>query len=224
MGHKQHGQPLFPLQPAQQSENAGLGDHVKRRGRFVGQQQRRFAGQRQGDGGALFLAAGQFVRITTGDGGVQFGFRQQLGDARLGRPAAQAQMNAQNFLDVGPDRFDGREGILRPLRHQRDFFPAQAAQRFLVERQKVLTGEDDGAGCDAARRQKPQRRHDDAGLAAARFPDKADESSLRHVERHPRNRLMRLAGVTDAELFNVQHDLPLSAAGRCALQGNAPCP
>ena len=55
-----HAEPL--LQVAQQVEDLGLDGDVERRGRLVGDQQRRLAGQRHGDHHALAHAAGHVVR------------------------------------------------------------------------------------------------------------------------------------------------------------------
>ena len=56
-------EPSRVLQVAHQVEDLRLDGHVQRRGRLVGDQQLRIAGQRHGDHHALAHAAGQLVRI-----------------------------------------------------------------------------------------------------------------------------------------------------------------
>ncbi len=60
---EEHGHATLTLQFEKQVENLRLDRHVERRGRLVGDQQRRIAGERHGDRRTLPHAARQFVRI-----------------------------------------------------------------------------------------------------------------------------------------------------------------
>ena len=66
VGDEQDAHAALALQALQQVEDLGLDGDVERRRRLVGDQQRRVAGQRHGDHGALAHAARQFVRILAG--------------------------------------------------------------------------------------------------------------------------------------------------------------
>ncbi len=55
--------PLSACKLAKQVENLGLDRHVERRGRLVGDQQLRVAGERHGDHRPLPHAAGELVRV-----------------------------------------------------------------------------------------------------------------------------------------------------------------
>ena len=84
-------------QLAQQQQDLMLGRDIERRGRFVGDDQARRAGERRGDQQPLALAAGELVRIAV-QHGLGIGHLQapqqvdQTGDVRsrsrrAGRPA-----------------------------------------------------------------------------------------------------------------------------------------
>ena len=62
--HEDHAHAHFLLDLAQQKQDLDLDRGVQRRGRFVGEQQLRTAGQCNRDHGALSKSAGQFVRIS----------------------------------------------------------------------------------------------------------------------------------------------------------------
>jgi hypothetical protein len=61
--NEQAGEPQLGLQRADQAENPGLRRGVQRAGRFIGQDQVRIQRDCAGDGGALLLPAGQFMRV-----------------------------------------------------------------------------------------------------------------------------------------------------------------
>ena len=62
MRYEQVGQPALTLQLAQQLDDLRLHRQVQRRGRLVEQDEFRFKRDGAGDGEALALAAGEFVR------------------------------------------------------------------------------------------------------------------------------------------------------------------
>ncbi|APZ55380.1 hypothetical protein Ga0080574_TMP5098 (plasmid) [Salipiger abyssi] len=63
MGDEHHRHALFVLKLLDQFDDLRLNRHVERRGRLVGNQELRLAGQRHGDGHALPHAAGKLVRV-----------------------------------------------------------------------------------------------------------------------------------------------------------------
>ena len=60
---EQHGRVALALQIADEMKDLGLRGDVQRRGRLIGDEQRRFEDQRHGDHDALALPAGELVRI-----------------------------------------------------------------------------------------------------------------------------------------------------------------
>ena len=63
MGNKKHGHAELLLKFANEFQNLRLNGDVERRGRFVGDQELRRAGERHGDHHALPLAAGKLMRV-----------------------------------------------------------------------------------------------------------------------------------------------------------------
>ena len=89
-----HRQAGVADQRPEQAEDLGLHGDVEGRGRLVGDQQLRLAGQRQGDADALRHAAGQLVRVALQHplGVDDADLPQQLGGDRLApRPADPAE-------------------------------------------------------------------------------------------------------------------------------------
>ncbi|MEI2612901.1 MAG: hypothetical protein V9G20_30025 [Candidatus Promineifilaceae bacterium] len=97
---------VLGLQLHQQIEDLLLDGHVERRGRLVGDQQLRVAGDRHGDHHALALAARHLVREGAeplggiGDADLLAAVRSTRG-ARAG--AVEPEMRAQHFLDLEAD-------------------------------------------------------------------------------------------------------------------------
>ena len=75
MRDEQHGHARLALQVGQQVENLAAQRDVERSSGFIGQQQRRSAGQGHGNHGALALPARELVREGRGTA-------RRLGDAR----------------------------------------------------------------------------------------------------------------------------------------------
>ena len=135
----QHGHAVFAPQALQQIQNLPAQAHIQRRGRLIGQQKARLAGQRHRNHGALALPARELVRESARTP-LRLGnarFRQQLN--RLLRRAAsgQAALEAQG---LGHLRADGHQRIERRhrlLKNHGDFIAAQRAHLPLGQRQQV---------------------------------------------------------------------------------------
>ena len=122
MRDEDHGRAHLAAQPADQVQDLRLDGHVERRGRLVGDQELRFAGERHGDHHALAHAAGELVRIAPRPG-------RRFGDAdqaqQLGRPRARGRhrdpfMDVQRLGDLPAHRLDGIERAHRVLEDHRD--------------------------------------------------------------------------------------------------------
>ena len=125
MGDEQYREVLFTAQPFKEPEDRRLGDNVERRRRLVGEDELGFAGEGDGDRGALFLPAGKFVGIARGDLGGKLDLREQLGDPPFGGLAFEAEVQLQHLAQVAADRHHRREGVERPLRNEGDLTLAQ---------------------------------------------------------------------------------------------------
>ena len=114
----QHGHAVFAPQALQQIQNLPAQAHIQRRGRLIGQQKARLAGQRHRNHGALALPA-QLHRL--------------LRRAASGQAALEAQ-------GLGHLRADGHQRIERRhrlLKNHGDFIAAQRAHLPLGQRQQV---------------------------------------------------------------------------------------
>ena len=131
---KRHSEPLLKL--LQQFDDLRLNGDIERGGRFVGDQQVRFIGERHRDHDALPLAAGKLVRIARkprlGIGYPDLG--QHLKRARSRRGAGHPPVQQQNLGDL---LFDGVQRIERRhrlLEHNGDVVAAHAPHIALGER------------------------------------------------------------------------------------------
>ncbi len=132
MGDQQHGHAARLLKALEQLQDLGLHGHVERGRRLVGDQQRRIAGQGDGDRNALLLAAGQFVRVAPGCVGnlIEAHLRQQLGNAPLGIAFAPHVLR-QDLGDLGGNGHQRIERRRRILEYNGDFAAANRAQLLL---------------------------------------------------------------------------------------------
>jgi hypothetical protein len=140
VGDEHHRRVQLPLQLADDVEDLGLDGDVERRGRFVGDQQRRLAGQRHGDHGALAHAAGQGVRI-----GVEQALRigqphqlQQRQGLGTGLRAVHALVQHQRLGDLVADGEHRVQRRHRLLEDHRDLVAADGADRLVAGMPQVL--------------------------------------------------------------------------------------
>ncbi len=140
VGDEQHAGAVIALQVADQLEDLRLGGDVQRSGRLVGDQQRRFENQRDGDDDALALPAGELVGVR---GHHAPGVRQAhfldrpehpCKAFRLGQPG----VLAQHFVDLVAAAHHRIERGHRLLENHRHAGAAQGAQTFRGGRQHIL--------------------------------------------------------------------------------------
>ena len=206
VGDEDHRHAVGVVQPAQQIQHLGLNGDVDRRGRLVGHQQARAAGQRHGDQHALPHAARQLEDV-----GIDQGARR--GDADLGQqvratvaaglPGEIGVVQAERLDDLAADRVHGAQRAHRFLEDHGDL-PAADRSELLALRVETRQVHDAGGGgfragrpgrdgraveADAAG-DDPAGRRDDAQdgarrhrLAAAALSDDADDALFGHPER-----------------------------------------
>ena len=122
MGDEQHRHVEPIAEIAQQAKDLDLDRDVERRGRFVGDQDLRPAGERDGDHDPLAHAARQLVRIGRQ---LQRGIRDPHHLEQLARPrqrgrAGHAIVDADGFRDLIAERQDRIERGHRLLENHRD--------------------------------------------------------------------------------------------------------
>ena len=185
--------PRSCCKPADQLQDLRLRGDIQRGGRFVGDQDARFGGERQRDHHPLAQSAGQFERI-----GIDAlrrardaDHRQQLDRARPRRAFRQRGMQADRLDELVADGVERRQRAHRLLEHQADLAAADRAhlravrrQLHQVDRASVRAAQHDLAADDAA------GAFDDAqdgargdALAAAGFADDAERAAGEQIER-----------------------------------------
>ena len=123
------------LQVAQQVEDLRLDGDVERRRRFVGDEERRIAGERKRDQRALPESARQLVRVFTNAARrIRHAHRLEQFDGAVScRAAARDAVHGQRFLDLIADGEDGIEGRHRLLEDEADLRTAHSLHGALVE-------------------------------------------------------------------------------------------
>ena len=214
---EQHGEPQLGAQRAQPVEDVPLHHDVQAGGRLVEQHQLGPQGERQRQRHPLLHAAGQLVRI-----GAQHPRRQRHHLQERDRPVVHVLPHLVRGERVGELRLhpDHRvERVHAALEDRREVGPAQPAQLGEAGRGHVDAVERDGAAGDpAGRREQPQDRVAQGGLAAARLAEQADELALGDVEGdllHGARRRVVARCVRDTQVANFQqcHVTPPGAAG-----------
>jgi hypothetical protein len=152
--------------------------HVERRGRLVGEQQLRLAGQRDRDHRALAHAAGDLVRIARQ---APLGRRhldeiEELARAPGRGAAIQVAVLHERLDDLAADRVDGVEGGHRLLEHQGDDPTPQALAGALVEAVHVTPLHEHLAGDPGSHgRMEAENRAEGDALAGARFAEEGED-------------------------------------------------
>ncbi len=183
MGDEEQRHAHFLLQAAHQAEHLGLHRDVKRRGGFVGNQQPRAAGQRDGDHHALAHAAGKLERIAVE-------LARGLGDAHplqhapgflAGGGLAQALMQHDRLGDLVTHAQHGIEAGHRLLEDHGDLRAAERAHAVLCFTREVqgftAAGDKaDASGIDLSTRivEQPGDGERGDGFAGAGFADDGD--------------------------------------------------
>jgi hypothetical protein len=121
---EQVGKPELLLEVAHQVEDLRLHRYVERRGRLVADDELRLRRQRTGDGDALTLAAGEFVRILSAVSRVEPDQAQKLADARCAITARSD--HAERVERLGDDVLDAPAWIEARERVLKDHLDAPA--------------------------------------------------------------------------------------------------
>ena len=189
VGDEKHGHFTLLLQLQQQFHDLALHGHVQCRGRLVGDQQTRPAGQRHGDHDPLLLSARQLMRIgaqaLAGIGNTDFA--QQRFGALFGLAAAQIQMLGQHFRDLEADGEHRIERDHRILENHADLATTDFAPLTRCEAMQLPAFEFDRGlrAVDHVRPiEQPHDRQRRDRFAAAGLADQRHGGASRHIKRH----------------------------------------
>ena len=122
VGDQDHREAALLLQPADQLQDLRLGGHIQRRGGFVGDQDARFRGEREGDHHPLAQSAGQLERIGIDALGRprDADHRQQLDCAHPRCTLRQNGVQADRLDELVADGVECGQRTHRLLEHQAD--------------------------------------------------------------------------------------------------------
>ena len=178
----------FLLQLDDQRQDLGLNGDVECGGRLVGDQQRRAAGQRHRDHGALAHAAGELMRIFPRPLlGLGYPHQAQHVDRLVpGFLGGQLAMQPNRLGDLVADPHHRVERGHRLLEDHRDAVAADRAHLGLVEAEQVGAFERHAAADDPARRirHQPHDRQRGDALAAAGLADDRQRLAAANAERN----------------------------------------
>ena len=219
---EQVGEIVPPLQLAQEIDDLRLHRHVERARRLVEHDEFGLEHQRPGDGDALPLAARELVRIALHGLGIEPDLDERLAHSCPALFRIEAALDGEPLLDDLQDRQPRAERAVRVLEHDLHVL-AQRPHVACVEVLDVAAEVDDRA----LRRDEPQQRQAERGLARTRFADHAQRLSGAHLDRHAVHRLdmaddppeePALDRKPDFEVVGGQHDRRLGVGrGRSAL-------
>ena len=186
--HEQHGDAEFLGERFQELQDLQLRRDIERRGRLVGDDEGRAAGQRAGDHQPLALAAGELVRIALEHG---FGLRDlhaaqqrhEMGAAVPLGAQLRGAVPAQHRQQLGADLEYGVQGQVGVLRDEADAAAAHAPRHLAVAQgQQVLALEQDLAAVDGGGLgDDAEDRARQGGLAATGFADHAQNMPARQA-------------------------------------------
>ena len=152
VGDEQHRHAAADLQALDEIEDLGLGGHIERGRRLVGDEDFGIGGERHGDHGALAHAAGEFEGVAVDQlvGIGDLDLAQQFDGLGAGGPPVHLAVQAQRLDDLRADGVDRRQRAHRLLEDEADA-PAANAQQLraaLGEGKDVgLAGRRPRAGC-----------------------------------------------------------------------------
>src|SRR3984893_1691012 len=212
VGDQHHRRAVVAAQLLQERDDLRLDRHVERRGRLVGDDQLRVAGERKGDHHALAHAAGEMVRIMVEAlgrrGNADFGQELDRPRARLAR--RQRAMRGDGLDQLAADAVERVEAGERVLEDGADALAADPAQRLRRQVIDALAGEQDAAGGDAAGRVD---QADDGGagdrLAGAGLADDSEPLARADLEGYIVDRDQRRAPrrELDAQMLDAEQRL-----------------
>ena len=203
MGDDHHGYPQLAVDLAQRLQHPRRGAPVDAAGRFVGQHQRRFVGQGDGDGHSLLLAAGELDRPA-----VQAMRHAHQLQQLLRPPAPRGAPGEQHrHLHVLHRGEVGNQVAGAVLPHEAHLLAAVADQLQARQRQQVAPGHGDlpGRGQVQAADHVEQRR-----LAAAAVADDRHQLGIRHLQIEAlQGDHLELRGLVDThQVFAANHGAP----------------
>lgn len=177
---------------------------------FVGDDERRTAGERHGDEHTLPLAAAQLMRI----GGTEARRRAQAGELKqpldFGAKFAPGggPMRAHHFRHLIARAQYGIQGQQRVLRDERDAAAADGLKRGFGEPHEIGSAETDGAAeGETGARQKLQESMRERGFAAARFAEQAYDFAGRDVESDTGKQPLLTGNKIDRQIAHLKHPL-----------------
>ena len=189
MGDQEHRQSVRGLHGLQQPQHLRLDGDIERRGRLVGDQESRIAGQGHGDHDALFHPARELMRILVqpllgvGDADGAQEFDRPLGPEPLARLPL---MQPHRLADLGADGQHRIERGLRLLEDHRHPAAAHLAHLGFGQGQEFGSAELRRTGRDPpGRRQQTHQRQRRHRLAAARLAEQGEGLAATDVERQP---------------------------------------
>ena len=221
MGDQQQRHALVAHQIAQQVQNAGLGGHVQRRGRLIGDQQLGAQRNGHGDGDTLALPARKLMRIKPQR-------KAWCGQPDPVQPRAclsqrrvvvQPRVQAQ---DLGHLRADGHQRVQRRhrlLKDHADPLAPDGAKRPFRQREQVLPVQHHLARGAHVRRQQPDHRQRRQRFARAAFADQRGDAAGGQVQRDAMHQM--LAAQRDAQIAGLDH-LGLRRRGSSASRSPSP--
>jgi len=183
---------FFPQLP-DQFENLRLDRDIERRGGFVGDQDFRVAGQRDGDHHPLAHSTRKLVRVVVKP---PPGVRNSDKSQQFMRPfarlsACQPHVPAQGFHKLEPDGEHRIQRCHRVLEHETDSRAANGSQSPVVGLEEILPLEQDLTVTDLGGRggQEAEKRHHRHRLARTGFADNAQKLAGTEIETHGIDRM-----------------------------------
>ena len=186
MGHQNHAHRQRIAQIEDQLQDLVLNRHIKRRRGFIGQQQARVAGKRDGDHHALSHAPGELVRVF-----IQPPRRvrdadqiHQLARPRLAPGAVQIRVGAQVLVNLQADRQHRVQRRHRFLKDHRDLAATHRAQIARRQGQQIAPLPDHLAACPGVQRQQTEDRAQRHAFARPGLAHQPHHLARHDAERH----------------------------------------
>ena len=163
VGDEDDGRPDLLLELEHEIQDLGLNRDVEGGGGFIGDEDRRIAGEGHRDHHPLAHPSGHLVGILLGPAPRLRDLHEveHRGRLRLRRPLREAPMQLERFGDLAPDRHHRIERGHRLLEDHRDPVAPNLAHPLLAHLEQVLAVEPDRARCDLRGRygQQPEDGH-----------------------------------------------------------------
>ena len=220
VGDQDDRRPALPLPPPQHGQHLRLHRHVQRRGRLVGQDQPRVAGQRHRRHRPLPHAAGELVRVLPRPPRRirDLHVPQQLHRPCPGRTPGHAPQRHLALDHLPPDRQHRVQRGRRVLEDEAGRLAPHPAQRLRPRRRHLHPAQPHRPAHPRRGGQQPARRQRRDALARARFAHDAQDLPGRRREVEPPHRLDP-AGEADVQAADLEDGLAHRGGG----QAITPC-